>query len=183
MADRRVISVLLENEAGALVMVAGLFSARACNIDSLTVAETEDRSLSRMTIVSRENERKISQIVKQLSKLASVAQVSVPLPHKHIDREMLLAKVPCEDTQKSRSALRKFAEQYGARIIKNGAGKCIFEMFSSSEIIEDFAQALSAWHPLEVVRSGAISVSCEDLMLSDATKTARNRNQGEKKTK
>ena len=186
-ADRRVISVLLENEPGALVMVAGLFSARGCNIDSLTVAVTEEKSLSRMTIISRESEAKISQIIKQLNKLVNVVRVSVLFPNKHIDREMLLAKVPCGDTQKSEGSfcqLCKMAEEHGARLTKSGAGKCVFEMISSSEDIENFAQALSVWHPLEVVRSGAISVSCEDLALAEpgTTKVTRNKNQGEKKT-
>ncbi len=181
-ADRRVISVLLENEPGALVMVAGLFSARGCNIDSLTVAVTEEESLSRMTIISWESEEKISQIIKQLNKLVNVVQVSVLFPNEHIDREMLLAKVPC--SEETFSQLCNFAEQHGARLIKSGAGKCVFEIISSSEGIENFAQALSEWHPLEIVRSGAISVSCEDLAPpeSGAAKVTRKKKQGEKKT-
>ena len=90
---RHIISVLLENETGALSRVSGLFSQRGFNIESLTVAQTNDPSLSRMTIVSTGNDRVLEQIVKQLNKLIEVVKVSDLTSQDHIERELMLVKV------------------------------------------------------------------------------------------
>ncbi len=90
---RHIISVILENEAGALSRVAGLFTQRGFNIESLTVAITNDPSLSRMTIVSSGSDRVLEQIVKQLNKLIEVVKVSDLTSQDHVERELLLAKI------------------------------------------------------------------------------------------
>ena len=90
---RHIISVLVENEAGALSRVSGLFSARGFNIESLTVAQTNDPGLSRMTIVSSGNDRIIEQIVKQLNKLIDVVKVIDLTDQEHVERELMLVKV------------------------------------------------------------------------------------------
>ena len=94
---RHIISILMENEAGALSRVAGLFSARGYNIESLTVAPTEDESLSRMTLVTRGTEEVIEQITKQLNKLIDVVKLMDMYQGAHIEREMMLIKVRAVD--------------------------------------------------------------------------------------
>ena len=90
---RHIISVILENEAGALSRVAGLFSQRGFNIESLTVAKTNDMNLSRMTIVSSGSDRVLEQIVKQLNKLIEVIKVSDLTSQDHVERELMLVKI------------------------------------------------------------------------------------------
>ena len=90
---RHIISILLENEAGALSRVAGLFSARGYNIESLTVAPTDDASLSRMTIVTSGTEEIIVQIMKQLNKLIDVVRIADMTVGEHIERDMMLIKL------------------------------------------------------------------------------------------
>ena len=90
---RHIISVLLENESGALSRVAGLFSARSFNIESLSVAPSEDSSASRMTIVTSGNDAVIDQIVKQLDKLIDVIEVSEITSNEHIEREIAFVKI------------------------------------------------------------------------------------------
>ena len=94
---RHVISMIMENESGALSRVAGLFSARGYNIESLTVAPTEDESLSRMTIVTHGSENIIEQITKQLNKLVDVVKLADITEGMHIERELMLIKVSAND--------------------------------------------------------------------------------------
>ena len=112
---RRIISILLENESGALSRVAGLFSARGYNIESLTVAPTEDDTLSRMTIVTVGSNQIIEQIIKQLNKLIDVVRVIDLTDGPHIERELLLAKVVTED--KSREEVKRLVDIFRGRII------------------------------------------------------------------
>lgn len=97
---RHIISILMENEAGALSRVAGLFSARGYNIESLTVAPTEDASLSRMTLVTRGSEDVIEQIIKQLNKLIDVVKLIDLEEFVHIERELMLVKIKTADTMR-----------------------------------------------------------------------------------
>src|SRR6185312_14948826 len=112
---RHIISILLENESGALSRVSGLFSARAYNIESLTVAPTEDPSLSRMTIVSIGSDDVIEQITKQLNKLVEVVKVVDLSEGEHIERELMLVKVRAAG--KDREEMKRMAEIFRGRII------------------------------------------------------------------
>ncbi|OGA27538.1 MAG: acetolactate synthase small subunit, partial [Betaproteobacteria bacterium RIFCSPLOWO2_02_FULL_68_150] len=112
---RHIISVLLENEAGALSRVAGLFSARAYNIESLTVAPTEDASLSRMTIVTSGSEDVIEQITKQLNKLVEVVKVVDLSDAEHIERELMLIKVRAG--AKEREDMKRMADIFRGRVV------------------------------------------------------------------
>src|SRR5829696_4227600 len=112
---RHIISILLENEAGALSRVAGLFSARAYNIESLTVAPTEDSSLSRMTLVTSGSDDVIEQITKQLNKLIEVVKVIDLSEAAHIERELMLIKVRAG--QKERDDMKRMADIFRGRII------------------------------------------------------------------
>ena len=112
---RHIISVLLENESGALSRVAGLFSARSFNIESLSVAPSEDLTASRMTIVTSGNDAVIEQIVKQLDKLVDVIEVSEITSSDHIEREIVFVKIKDSDTEKSVSPPREY---YKSRRLK-----------------------------------------------------------------
>ena len=112
---RHIISVLLENEPGALSRVSGLFSARGYNIESLTVAPTEDASLSRMTIVTTGSDEVIEQITKQLNKLIEVVKVIDLSDGVHIERELMLVKVRA--VSKDREEMKRMADIFRGRII------------------------------------------------------------------
>ncbi|MDA8421611.1 MAG: acetolactate synthase small subunit, partial [Pseudomonadota bacterium] len=112
---RHIISILLENESGALSRVAGLFSARGYNIESLTVAATEDPTLSRMTLVTRGSDEIIEQITKQLNKLIDVVKLVDLAEGAHIEREMLLIKVEAADG--ARDEVKRLADIFRGRII------------------------------------------------------------------
>src|SRR5512145_2933110 len=112
---RHILSILVENEAGALSRVAGLFSARGYNIESLTVAPTEDATLSRLTLVTRGSDDVIEQITKQLNKLIDVVRLVDLTEGPHIEREMLLMKVRAEDTM--RDEVKRVVDIFRGRII------------------------------------------------------------------
>ena len=112
---RHIISVILENEAGALSRVAGLFTQRGFNIESLTVAITNDPSLSRMTIVSSGSDRVLEQIVKQLNKLIEVVKVSDLTSQDHVERELLLAKV--SSNSKEGVNINELMEIFGCKVV------------------------------------------------------------------
>ncbi|HEX6008421.1 MAG TPA: acetolactate synthase small subunit, partial [Burkholderiales bacterium] len=112
---RHIISVLLENEAGALSRVSGLFSARGYNIESLTVAPTEDETLSRMTVVTSGSDEVIEQITKQLNKLIDVVKVVDLSEGDHIERELMLVKVRA--IGKDREEMKRMADIFRGRII------------------------------------------------------------------
>ena len=112
---RRIISLLVENEAGALSRIAGLFSARGYNIESLTVAPTEDESLSRMTIVTRGSDAIIEQITKQLNKLIDVVRLVDLTEGRHIERELMLIKVIAE--REEREEVKRLVDIFRGRII------------------------------------------------------------------
>ena len=112
---RHIISVLLENETGALSRVSGLFSQRGFNIESLTVAQTNDPSLSRMTIVSTGNDRVLEQIVKQLNKLIEIVKVSDLTSQDHVERELMLVKV-CP-TNKDEFDIKQLVDIFSCKIV------------------------------------------------------------------
>lgn len=150
---RRIISLLLENEAGALSRVAGLFSARGYNIESLTVAPTEDDSLSRMTIVTYGTDEIIEQITKQLNKLIEVVKLIDLTEGKHIERELLLVKAFAANNDQ-REEVKRLNDIFRGRVIDVTESTYTLELTGSSEKVDAFLDALRAVEIVEVVRSG-----------------------------
>ena len=160
---RHIISILVENEAGALSRVAGLFSARGYNIESLTVAPTEDASLSRMTIVTRGTDSIIEQITKQLNKLVDVVKLMDMTEGPHIEREMLLMKLRAEGA--ARDELKRMIDIFRGRIIDVTNSTYVVELTGTGDKIDAFVQAIDASLILEVVRSGVSGIARGDKAL------------------
>ena len=155
---RHIISILIENEAGALSRVAGLFSARGYNIESLTVAPTEDPSLSRMTLVTRGSEEIIEQINKQLNKLIDVVKVMDLTEGPHLEREMVLIKVRAKGGEQ-RDEVKRMADIFRGHIIDVTDTTYTIELTGTGEKVDAFIQALDAASILETVRSGVSGIS------------------------
>jgi len=161
---RHIISVLLENEAGALSRVVGLFSQRAYNIESLTVAPTEDSTLSRMTIVTTGDEQVIEQITKQLHKLVDVLKVSDITEGTHIEREVMLVKVRCAGA--TRDEVMRMAEIYRGQIVDVTPELYTVQLIGSSDKLDAFLHTLAQVSDIvEVVRSGVCGIARGDRSL------------------
>lgn len=153
---RHIISLLMENEAGALSRVAGLFSARGYNIESLAVAPTEDPTLSRMTIVTRGSDAVIEQINKQLNKLIDVAAVMDLSEGDHIERELMLVKVRAEGND--REELKRMTDIFRGRIIDVSDKTYTIEMTGTGHKLDSFLDAIERGLILETVRTGASGI-------------------------
>ena len=160
---RHIISILLENEAGALSRVAGLFSARGYNIETLTVAPTEDQSLSRLTIVTRGSDEVIEQITKQLNKLIDVVKVVDLSEAAHIERELMLIKVRA--TGKDREEMKRMADIFRGRIIDVTDSSYVIELTGSGSKLDAFIQAIDVDLILETVRTGVSGIGRGDRIL------------------
>jgi acetolactate synthase-1/3 small subunit len=147
----------MENEAGALSRVAGLFSARGYNIESLTVAPTEDPSLSRMTLVTRGTDEIIEQITKQLHKLIDVVKLLDMTDGPHIEREMMLVKVQAAGER--RNELKRLADIFRGRIIDVTDQTYTIELTGAGDKLDAFLQALDQAVIVEVVRSGVSGIA------------------------
>jgi acetolactate synthase I/III small subunit len=156
---RHIISILMENEAGALSRVAGLFSARGYNIESLTVAPTEDASLSRMTLVTHGSEDIVEQITKQLNKLVDVVKLSDlnGVRDKHIEREMMLIKIKAQST--IRDEIYRLVDIFRGRIIDVGESMYTVELTGTSDKLDAFIATIDKELILETVRSGVMGIS------------------------
>jgi len=154
---RHTITVLVENEFGVLTRVAGLFSARGYNIESLNVAPIQDKTVSRMTIVTRGDERAIEQIKKQLNKLIPVIKVEDISHTVHLEREMLLVKVAaCGD---SYDALLALAESSGANIVTDHIDShMIIELTGKAEQLDKFLLALTPYGIIAMTRTGPVGM-------------------------
>jgi len=155
-AMRHIISVLLENESGALSRVAGLFSARGYNIESLTVAPTEDASLSRITLVTTGSEEVVEQITKQLNKLIEVVKVVDLSEAPHIERELMLIKVRA--TGRDREEMKRMADIFRGRIIDVTDSTYTIELTGTGDKLDAFIHALDKTAILETVRTGASGI-------------------------
>ena len=160
---RHIISVLIENEAGALSRVAGLFSARNYNIESLTVAPTEDATLSRMTIVTRGSDAVIEQITKQLNKLIDVAAVMDLSEGEHLERELMLVKVRAEGA--ARDELKRMADIFRGRILDVSANTYTIELTGTRAKLDSFLQSIARDLILETVRTGASGIGRGDWIM------------------
>ncbi|MHB9102021.1 MAG: acetolactate synthase small subunit [Sulfuricella sp.] len=160
---RHIISLLMENEAGALSRVAGLFSARGYNIESLTVAPTEDATLSRMTIVTRGSDDVIEQITKQLNKLIDVVKVVDLSEAGHIERELMLVKVRAEG--ESREEMKRMSDIFRGRIVDVTDKTYTIELTGAGYKLDAFLEALDKDAILETVRTGASGIGRGDRIL------------------
>ncbi len=158
---RHVISILLENEAGALSRVVGLFSQRGYNIDSLTVAPTDDGTLSRCTILTTGEKDEAEQITKQLHKLVCVFRVSALLEEAEggLEREMVLVKISTPNSS-IRDEVKSLSDIFNAHIIDLNAEIFTLEFVGNSEEIDNFIHTLEKIVEIqEVVRSGLVGIA------------------------
>jgi acetolactate synthase-1/3 small subunit len=153
---RHIISLLMENEAGALSRVAGMFSARGYNIESLAVAPTEDPTLSRMTIVTSGSDAVIEQINKQLNKLIDVAAVMDLSEGEHLERELMLVKVRIESS--GNEELKKITDSFQGRVIDVSDRTCTIELTDTCARLDSFLKAINHSLILETVRTGASGI-------------------------
>ena len=154
---RHIISILMENESGALSRVAGLFSARGYNIESLTVAPTEDPSLSRMTLVTTGSDDVIEQIKKQLNKLVDVVKLLDLSEGPHIEREMMLIKVRAE--RQNREEVARLVEIFRGRIIDVTDTSYVVDITGSPAKLDAFLKAMHSDLIVEVVRTGPCGIA------------------------
>ncbi|MEO6564245.1 MAG: acetolactate synthase small subunit [Nitrosospira sp.] len=153
---RHIISLLMENEAGALSRVAGLFSSRGYNIESLTVAATEDPTLSRMTLVTAGSDDVVEQITKQLNKLIEVVKVVDLSDGDHIERELMLIKVRA--VGKDREEIKRMTDIFRGRIIDVTDKSYTIELTGTGSKLDAFLEAIERSAILETVRTGASGI-------------------------
>ena len=161
---RRVLAVLLENEAGALSRVIGLFAQRNYNIETLTVAPTEDATLSRVTVVTEGGDEKIEQITKHLHRLIEVVKVQDLSEADHIERELMFVKVRAEGT--GRAEVKRTSDIFRGQIVDVTADAYTVQLTGASDKLDAFVRALGKATVLEVVRSGVSGISRGDKVLS-----------------
>jgi acetolactate synthase-1/3 small subunit len=161
---RHIIGILLQNESGALSRVAGLFSSRGYNIESLSVSATDDPALSRVTLVTQGSDAVVQQIVNQLNKLIDVVAVDDMTGEDHLERELALFKLRIRPTQ--RQVVRGLVEKAGGRVLSDSSDCHIVELASSEADITALAQALASHAELlEIVRSGALAMARQERIL------------------
>lgn len=152
---RRIISVLMENEPGALSRIVGVFSQRGYNVDSLCVAPTADGSLSRLTIVTHGNDKVIEQITKQVNKLIDVLKVTDLTEGTHVERELMLIKVSAK-TDVVRSEVNRTVNIFRAQIVDVNAKNYTIQITGTSDKLDSFSQAMS--QQTEVIESSRTGV-------------------------
>ena len=161
---RRILSVLLENEAGALSRVLGLFSQRGYNIEGLNVAPTDDHSLSRLTVTTTGDDLKIEQITKHLNKIIDVVKVVDLTEGAHVERDTLLVKVRAEGDR--RDEVKRTTEIFRGQIIDVGPTTYIVQLTGPSEKLDSFLEALGEAEVMEVVRSGVAGMARGEKVLA-----------------
>ena len=161
---RHIIAVLLENEAGALSRVVGLFAQRNYNIESLTVAPTEDQTLSRLTLVTAGDDSKIEQIIKHLYKVIEVVKVIDLSGSDHVERELMLVKVRAEGP--ARAEVKRTVDIFRGQIIDVTGSSYTVQLSGPSDKLDAFLRAIGKTTILEVVRSGVSGISRGEKVLS-----------------
>ena len=161
---RRIISVLLENAPGALSRVVGLFSQRGYNIESLTVAPTEDPTLSRLTLTTIGDDHKIEQITKHLNKLIDVVKLVDLTEGSHIERELMLIKVKASGAQ--RAEVKRCVDIFRGQIVDVTSTLYTIQITGASDKLDAFIQAVGDAAIIEVVRSGVSGISRGEKVLS-----------------
>ncbi len=161
---RHIISVLLENEPGALSRVVGLFSQRGYNIESLTVAPTEDPTLSRLTLTTKGDERTIEQITKHLNKLVDVVKLVDLTEGGHIERELMLIKVKATGAQ--RAEIKRCTDIFRGQVVDVGPSVYTIQITGTSDKLDAFVQSMGDANILEVVRTGVSGLARGEKVLS-----------------
>ena len=161
---RRILAVLLENEAGALSRVVGLFSQRNYNIESLTVAPTEDETLSRLTLTTTGDQRTIEQITKQLNKLIEVVKLVDLTEGEHIEREMMLIKLKATGAQ--RAEVKRTSDIFRGQIIDVTQNSYTIQLTGTSDKLDAFLRSIPEASVMEVVRSGVSGISRGEKVLT-----------------
>jgi len=162
---RRILAILMENEPGSLSRIVGLFSQRAYNIESLTVAPTDDTSLSRMTIATKGDDKVLEQIVKQVNKLIDVIKITDITDRKHIERELLLVKVSAMN-DKSRTEVKRITDIFRGNIIDIGKQVYTVQLTGNAEKLNAFIDALqNETEIIESARSGCVGMARGDKAL------------------
>ena len=154
---RHIISVLMENEPGALSRVVGLFSQRAYNIESLNVAPTEDVTLSRLTLTTIGDDKKIEQIIKHLNRLIDVVKLVDLSEGAHIERELMLIKVKATGAQ--RAEVKRTTDIFRGQIVDVTSTQYTIQLVGASDKLDAFIEALGETVIIEVVRSGVSGVA------------------------
>lgn len=166
--QKHTIAVLVENQFGVLCRVAGLFSARAFNIDSLTVGETQDPGVSRMTVVARGDERVVQQIVRQLDKLIDVIKIEILSSESSIDRELVLIKVKSDLS--NRNDLMQVVNNFRGKIVDVQEHSMTLEATGTEAKIDAMLELLKSFGLIEVVRTGKIAISRNAPLLAPVAK-------------
>ncbi|MBF5055567.1 acetolactate synthase 3 regulatory subunit [Alcanivorax sp. 521-1] len=161
---RRIISILMENEPGALSRVVGLFSQRGYNIETLTVAPTEDETLSRLTMTTTGDDKKIEQITKHLNKLIEVVKLVDLTEGAHIEREIMLMKVKATGAQ--RAEVKRTVDIFRGQIVDVTSTVYTVQLTGTTDKLEAFINAIGETQVLEVVRSGVSGISRGEKVLS-----------------
>ena len=155
---RHIISLLMENETGALSRVSGLFSQRGYNIESLTVAPTDDPTLSRMTLVTKGNDASIEQVIKQLNKLVDIVKVMELSDYAHIEREIMFVKVAANNME-SCASIKRMADIFRASVIDVKNKMYTIEITGRPDKLDGFLETMEDHKVVEVVRSGAMGIT------------------------
>jgi len=161
---RRIISILLENEPGALSRVVGLFSQRGYNIETLNVAPTDDPTLSRLTLTTEGSDLRIEQITKQLNKLVDVVKLVDLTEGAHIERDLMLIKVRASGV--SRDEVKRTTDIFRGQIVDVGPSVYTIQLTGTSDKLDAFVAAMPDADVLEVVRSGVAGISRGEKVLS-----------------
>ncbi|MCK0538482.1 acetolactate synthase small subunit [Alcanivorax quisquiliarum] len=161
---RRIISILMENEPGALSRVVGLFSQRGYNIETLTVAPTEDNTLSRLTLTTFGDDRTIERITKHLNKLIEVVKLVDLTEGSHIERELMLIKVKATGAQ--RAEVKRTVDIFRGQIVDVTSSVYTVQLAGASDKLDAFINAIGETQVLEVVRSGVSGISRGEKVLS-----------------
>ena len=157
MKEKHTIAILLENEAGALSRVAGLFSARAYNIESLSVAPTEDPSVSRMTVVTIGSKEIVEQITKQLNKLVDVIKLVDLYENAHIEKELMLIKLRALGAEQ-REELKRLSDIFQGKIVDTTESSYTIELTGNGVQLDDFISAAGTRHVLALARAGPLGL-------------------------
>lgn len=161
---KHIISILIENEPGALSRVVGLFSQRGYNINSLTVAPTEDTTLSRLTITTMGDDEKIEQITKHLNKLVDVVKLVDLTEGSHIERELMLVKVKASGAQ--RAEIKRCTDIFRGQIVDVGPTVYVIQITGASDKLDAFLESVGDASILEVVRTGVCGLSRGEKVLA-----------------
>ncbi len=161
---RHIISVLMENEPGALSRVVGLFSQRGYNIESLTVAPTEDETLSRLTLTTIGDDTKIEQITKHLNRLVEVVKLVDLSEGQHIERELMLVKVKASGAQ--RAEIKRCTDIFRGQVVDVGPSVYTVQIMGTSDKLDAFLEAVGDASILEVVRTGVCGLARGEKVLT-----------------